>query len=236
MNVRNIAIVSGGSSGLGLEIARCLVKQAITTCVVGRATKKLEDAISLLSSSETSTQVLSFRANVGNEEEVKALFDHLTNQRFVIDKIFNVAGVGRFGDADKITGNMINTVFEANLIGLMLVSSYGLRAMKEAGGVIVNIMSTAALVGREKETVYCAAKWGARGFTEAIKVATKGTPVHVIAVYPGGMNTPFWSTECGLSPDKSKFMHPHDVASKIVEMAIKVDSSLVTDVTINRRG
>ena len=233
---KNVAIVTGGSSGLGFEIARCLLQRGINTCIVGRTATKLDEAVSSLSSFNDQTQLLKFQGNVGDEEQVQALFEFLASKQLKVNMIFNAAGVGRFGDPDKITSDMIDTVFEANLIGLILITSYGMREMGVSGGIIVNIMSTAALVGREKEAVYCAAKWGARGFMEAIKVATKGRPVKVIGVYPGGMNTPFWSEDCGLSPNTSKFMDPHDVAERIIDIATADDSSLVTDITINRRG
>lgn len=231
----NVALVTGGSSGLGLEIARCLLDREVDTCIVGRNRAKLNSAVSSLSPSTEKPQLLKLACNVGDEKQVRALFEYLAGKSLRVNMIFNAAGVGRFGDPDRITSDMISTVFEANLIGLILISSYGLRTMSTSGGVIVNIMSSAALIGREKEAVYCAAKWGARGFTEAIKVATKGDPIKVIAVYPGGMNTPFWSKDCGLCPDTSNFMHPHDVAKRIVNVAMDFDSSIVTDITINRR-
>ncbi len=232
----NVAIVTGGSSGLGLEITRCLLDRGVNTCIVGRNRTKLDAAVSSLSSSTRKAQLLELECNVGDEKQVRALFEYLTDKQLKVSMIFNAAGVGLFGDPDKIGADMISKVFEANLIGLILMSSHGLRAMSASGGIIINVMSTAALVGREKEAVYCAAKWGARGFTEAIKVATKGGPVKVIAVYPGGMKTPFWSDDCGLSLSTSSFMHPHDVAKTIVGPAMEVDSSIVTDITINKRG
>jgi len=232
---KNIAIITGGTSGLGFEIARCLRNSGINICVVGRDIAKLDSAASKLSAIDQRAKVLKFQCDVGNEEKVQDLFKFIGESKLKLNMIFNSAGVGRFSDPDKINRIMIDTVFDANLIALILMSSYGLKAMGHDGGKIINIMSTAALVGRPKEAVYCAAKWGARGFTEAIKEATKGGPVKVIAVYPGGMNTPFWSPDCGLSPDVSKFMKPFDVAKRIVDIALEDSSSAVTDITINRR-
>lgn len=83
--------------------------------------------------------------------------------------------------------------------------------------------------------MYCAAKWGARGFTEAIKAATKGTKTKVLGVYPGGMNTDFWSSECGMTPDVTKFMKPEEVAEEIVHAVLEKKSMYVSDLTIDRR-
>ena len=115
------------------------------------------------------------------------------------------------------------------------MSSNAMKYMKEDGGTIVNIMSTAALVGKPNESVYCAAKWGARGFTEAIKTATKGTKIKVIGAYPGGMNTEFWSEDCGARLDTSNFMNPCEVAELIVHTALERKGMCVSDITIDRK-
>src|SRR5205809_655464 len=69
----------------------------------------------------------------------------------------------------------------------------------------------AAEVGKPNETVYCAAKWGARGYSEALRAEAKGTKLRVMTAAPGGMNTPFWPQP---RPD---FMDPREVASVIVD-------------------
>jgi short-subunit dehydrogenase len=94
------------------------------------------------------------------------------------------------------------------------------------GGTIVNVLSTAALKPKPGESVYCAAKWGARGYTETLQQETKGTRARVIAVSPGGMQTPFWDRE------REGFMDPQAVARLIVE-AIHAPVN-VTNVVIER--
>ncbi|MEW6619431.1 MAG: SDR family oxidoreductase [bacterium] len=232
--MHKIALVTGGSSGLGYEIAKCLLENGYNVCITSRLDSKLNRAISKLSSISSSAQLHSYIANVGNENDVSKLFQYITENNFEVDMVFNVAGMGLFGDPDSVSKEMIDKVFEANLVGTILLSSYALKVMKDKGGIIVNIMSTAAHTGKPQESVYCAAKWGARGYTEAIQAATKGTPIKVIAVYPGGMNTPFWTEDCGLSVDTSKFMNPYDVARIIVDMVITKDSAIATEIIINR--
>ena len=95
-------------------------------------------------------------------------------------------------------------------------------------------MSTSALYGRNEETIYCAAKWGARGYTEALRTELRGTRRNIIAVYPGGMKTDFWKAP-GQKRDISNFMEPDEVAEKIVNAVLVSDKMLVTDITINRK-
>ncbi len=229
-----ISIITGGTSGLGFEIAKnIVVNRKRSICIVGRNEDRLHKATEKLHDFNQDINILTIKANIGIEKDVSKVFDSLKN--YDIDQLYNNAGVGRFGSPDSISGDIINEVFSANLVGLILMTSYGLRNMNSEENYIVNIMSTAAHVSRPKESVYCAAKWGARGFTEALKAATKGTNYRVISVYPGGMNTPFWSEECGLNPDTSKFMSPGDVADKIVNLIFNVDSTVITDIVLNRR-
>jgi uncharacterized protein len=130
---------------------------------------------------------------------------------------------------------MIDDVFEANIKGMILLTSEILRITPENEYLnIVNIMSTSALAGRDQETIYCAAKWGARGYTEALRTELKGSKRNIIAVYPGGMKTDFWKIP-GQNRDISGFMDPKEVAGKIVHAVLNTRSAVVTDLTINRK-
>jgi short-subunit dehydrogenase len=118
---------------------------------------------------------------------------------------------------------------------MILLTSEILRLTpKDEELTIVNIMSTSAQTGRAKETIYCAAKFGARGYTEALRSELKGTRRNIIAVYPGGMKTDFWNIP-GQDKDLSSFMDPAEVAAKVVNAVLVSDKMIVTDITINRK-
>jgi short-subunit dehydrogenase len=175
------------------------------------------------------------RCNIGLDSDINRLGDYISERKMITEYLFNNAGIGLFAMADKLNSEMIDKAFEANVKGMILLTSQILRITpQEEELTIVNIMSTSALVGRAEETIYCAAKWGARGFTEALRVELKGTKRNVIAVYPGGMQTDFWKIQ-GENKDISGFMNPSLVAEKIVNAVILSDKTLVTDITINRR-
>jgi short-subunit dehydrogenase len=152
-----------------------------------------------------------------------------------VEYLFNNAGMGLFTQAKNSTSRLVDTIFEANLKGLILLTSEILRLTPEDEELtIVNIMSTSALAGKPEETVYCAAKWGARGYTEALKAELKGTKRNIIGVYPGGMKTDFWNIT-GQTRDLSHFMDPAEVAEKIVNAVIVTEKLCVTDISINRK-
>ena len=233
--MKKFSVISGGSGGLGLEIADILVRSGKNVLILGRNSEKLADALNRLKKSVKDNSVEAIKCNIGKEEDILNLSDYLFKYELSVDYLFNNAGMGLFGKADTSTSEMIERVFEANLKGMILLTSEILRLTPEKEILtIVNIMSTSALIGRAEETLYCAAKWGARGYTEALRTEMKGTTRNIVAVYPGGMKTDFWTVP-GQNRDISSFMDPAVVAQKIVSTLIDNDKLQVTDITINRK-
>jgi short-subunit dehydrogenase len=233
--MKKISVISGGTSGLGLELADLLLRSGKNILILGRNNKKLADASSRLKENSGNLMSESLICNIGKEEEVRKVGDFLTSSGYTVEYLFNNAGKGLFTRAQNSTSALIDTIFEANLKGMILLTSEILRVTPEDEELtIVNIMSTSALLGRADETIYCAAKWGARGYTEALRTELKGTKRNIIAVYPGGMRTNFWDIP-GQNRDISSFMDPAEVAEKIVNAVIVTDKMFVTDITINRK-
>jgi short-subunit dehydrogenase len=233
--MKKISVISGGSGGLGFEIASILVRSGRNVVILGRNNEKLLSASDKLKQMATGNQTEAIICNIGNECDIKKLGDYLVRNNLSTEYLFNNAGMGLFVKADSLTSSMIDKVFEANLKGMILLTSEIMRLTPaEEELTIVNIMSTSALIGRAEETIYCAAKWGARGFTEALRAELKGSRRNIIAVYPGGMRTDFWNMP-GQVRDLNAFMDPALVAEKIVNAVLLSDKMLVTDITINRR-
>jgi uncharacterized protein len=233
--MKKISVISGGTSGLGLEIADLFIKSGKNVLILGRKKEKLDAALTRLNISVKNSSVESIICNIGNEEDIRKVGTFLRTNSFNVEYLFNNAGMGLFTKAQNSTSKLIDTIFEANLRGMILLTSEILKITPEEEELtIVNIMSTSALLGRAEETIYCAAKWGARGYTEALRTELKGTKRNIIAVYPGGMKTDFWQIP-GQNRDISSFMDPAEVAEKIVKAVIVTDKLFVTDITINRK-
>lgn len=225
-------MVTGGSSGLGFALAEGLSAEGVEVSIIGRDPRRVSDALARLRG--TGADIHGVACDVSSQDQVRGAFGEIA-ARGSIGFLFNVAGVGRFGPVEELTEDMIDEVSAGNLKGLMLATATSLPIMRSAGGgTIVSVLSTAALVGRPEEAVYCAAKWGARGFMEALRVGLKGTSLRTLTVYPGGMRTPFWSPESGLSPDLRTYMEPRDVAAQILRVALDPGSAHVTEMTISR--
>jgi short-subunit dehydrogenase len=125
--------------------------------------------------------------------------------------LVNCAGAGVFGPAGSYDDAAIARVLDANLLATILFCEALFPRFRTEGGTIVNVLSTAALIGKPNESVYCAAKWGARGYTEALRAEAKGTKARIMSVAPGGMDTAFWTER------RSDFMDPKDIAAIVVD-------------------
>jgi uncharacterized protein len=233
--MQKISVISGGSSGLGLAIAEQLLKRGKNVLILGRNSDRLTRAARNLSRISDDAEVSTIVCNIGNEEDVRRAGRFIKEHKLVIEYLFNNAGRGLFTPAHTSTSEMIDDIFEPNLKGMILLTSEVLRITPDMEELtIVNVMSTSSLFGRDQETIYCAAKWGARGYTEALRTELKGTKRNIIAVYPGGMKTNFWKVP-GQERDTATFMDPNEVAEKIVNAILGPDRLIVTDITINRK-
>jgi short-subunit dehydrogenase len=226
-------LISGGGSGLGLALANEALTRHRNVIIIGRDESRLVNAAATLSEINSESRVIPFPCDISNQEEVDILAGFLLENSYSIDYLFNNAGTGSFGSAAGNRSPRVEEILGSNLTGMILLTSAMLSITPPDKPVtIVNVMSTSALIGRSTETVYCAAKWGARGFTEALRAELKGTNRRIVAVYPGGMNTPFWSAAKG--KDVSAFMDPADVAAQIAEAVFNGRKIMVTEITINR--
>ncbi|PIE78417.1 MAG: short-chain dehydrogenase, partial [Candidatus Delongbacteria bacterium] len=223
-------LITGAGSGLGKQLAIQFAKKNYSVALVGRDGSKLEN----VSNEYGFENSICISADVSNYADVEKIFEIANNWGGSPYIVINCAGEGVFGEIGSFSAKQINDVLSANLIGTIQVSQKAYSLMKGNKGFIVNVMSTAAKVGRKMESIYCAAKWGANGFTESMKIEAKGTPLRVMSVFPGGMNTGFWSEKCGLNPDTSKFMNPSKVANTIIKNILEEDGIYVADLLINR--
>ena len=122
------------------------------------------------------------------------------------------------------------------LKGMVLWSVETLKADGEQNLKIANVMSTAATRGNPNESVYCATKWGEKGYTKSLQAAYKGTSVKIVGVYPGGIDTPFYrDSHDYVSEEKQHtFMRADQLAEVILFNLVNKANLTVTDIEINR--
>ena len=222
--MKNLVVITGGTSGLGQSLTKLFAKQNDSDVLVVARTKKNEIA-----------GVHYEYGSISDEKFIKNVYKNY-GKNYKISYLINNAACGLFGAPDTNTLDRISKVLDAGLVGLILNTTYAIPFLNVDGAKIVNILSTAAIKGNVNESLYCAQKWGARGFTESLKATYKGTKIKVISVCPGGMNTEFWNENRDyVGKEKSdKWMNPDEVA-KIIYQNITNDNLCVADIVIERK-
>lgn len=221
--MNDIIIVTGGSNGLGKAIVDYSLNKGLLVCNLDKENLIIED-----------DNYRCFMGDISNEAFVKESIKKIStlgNIKYLV----NNAGEPSFKIPIDYNKNDIDKCFKG-LQGMILCCANTLKIKEEKNLKIINIMSSAALRGNKQEAVYCATKWGEKGYTESLKVAYKGTSVKVIGVYPGGINTDFYknSRDYVSIEKQNSFMNPHDVAKIICDNIFSDLNLNVADIIIER--
>lgn len=221
--MKDIIIITGGSNGLGKAIAEYSLKNNLIVYNLDKENLELNDE-----------NYKCFIGDISDEEFVNISIDKISKEGN-IKYLINNAGEPSFKMPPEYTKKDIEKCFKG-LQGMILCTSSVLKIKNEKDIKIVNIMSSAALRGNKQESVYCATKWGERGYTESLKVAYKGTSVKIVGVYPGGINTNFYkdSRDYVSIEKQNSFMNPDDVAKIICDNIFSDLNLNVADIIIER--
>ena len=207
------AVITGAAQGIGLATARLLHDTGMNVVLADIAASALQDAVASLDPVRT----LAYSCDVTHADSVTALL-RATEDRFGAPAVWiNNAGLARHRWITDYTEEEIDLMLAVNLKGTILGSQAALRSMvPHRRGHILNIISTASLRGIPSETVYCAAKWGVRGFTQGLAEEAAPHRVRVTALLPGGVDTAFWDTASQRAAPKQLFLKPDHVAQAIL--------------------
>ena len=229
--MKDIIIITGGASGLGLELVKQALEKGLLVCNIDKDVEKMSKLDKTLKGN-----YMGFCGDISDEEFITNTVNKIKNVGN-IKVLINNAGEPVF----KLPLDYIKADIEKcfkGLQGMIITSTQVLKAKEEKDVKIVNIMSSAALRGNKQESVYCATKWGERGYTESLKVAYKGTSVKVIGVYPGGINTNFYKNSRDYVSEEKQdtFMNPSEVANTIMQNIFNTNNLTVADIIIERNN
>lgn len=221
--MKDIVIVTGGSNGLGKAIVEYALAHHLCVCNLDQEECIIDH-----------DNYQSFVGDVSDEEFVVHTIKQIA-KRGNIKYLINNAGEPSFKLPSDYVKKDMDQCFKG-LYGMMLCSTNVLKVKNEQDVKIINIMSSAALRGNKQEAVYCATKWGERGYTESLKAAYKGTTVKVIGVYPGGINTNFYknSRDYVSIEKQNTFMNAKEVAKIICDNVFNDLNLNVADIIIER--
>jgi NAD(P)-dependent dehydrogenase (short-subunit alcohol dehydrogenase family) len=220
------ALVTGGSSGIGLAIARMLRDEGFELTLASRTQEKIEAA-----AAELGAQAVA--ANMGSEEDcVRVVAEHL--ERFGgLDVLVNSAGIGIGDSIEKLSAKHLDLQIGVNLRGLLLVTRESLPLLKQSRGWIVNLASIAGTEPTPGLLVYGATKAAVIAATRTLNAELDSDGVRAIAICPGFVDTPMaqWS---GLAGDE--MIQPSDCA-EIVRMCLRLSpQARIPQVIVERVG
>jgi NAD(P)-dependent dehydrogenase (short-subunit alcohol dehydrogenase family) len=217
-----VAVVTGGSRGIGLAIAERFASEGARVAICGRDEQTLTRAAAQITSVRAGAEVAWVRCDVGRFADARHLHASVDRQLGVPDLIVNNAGVVVRKRLDELSEEEWDAVLDANLKGTFNVTRVFLPQMRSRGsGRIVNIASISARLGTPTLTAYCAAKHGVIGFTRALAEETRDVGIQVNAICPGSVDTEML-TGSGFPP----MMKPTDVAGVALYLAAQAPAAL----------
>ncbi|MGD9891003.1 MAG: SDR family NAD(P)-dependent oxidoreductase [Dehalococcoidia bacterium] len=183
-----VAIVTGGSRGLGLLLARELSRQGCRTVICARDEAELERARTELR--QEGIEVVALRCDVADQAQVTRMTEEVTRQFGRIDILVNVAGIIQVGPLDEMTVEDFRRAHDVMYWGSVYPTLAVLPAMRDRWhGRIVNITSIGGKVSVPHLMPYSAAKFAAVGFSEGLRAELAGTGITVTTIAPGLMRT-----------------------------------------------
>jgi NAD(P)-dependent dehydrogenase (short-subunit alcohol dehydrogenase family) len=223
-----VALVTGGSRGIGLAIAARLGRMGARVAICARSAESLERAAEGLR--RDAVETLAMAADVTRPAEVTALVERTRKSLGPVDILVNNAGVGVFGPVHALRESDWDAVLDTNLKAVFLVSKEVAPEMiRRRTGQIINISSLAGKNAFANGSVYCASKWGLLGLTFCMAEDLRTYGIRVSAVCPGTVATEF-SPHAGKDP--SKMLQPDDVAHAVAALVTQAPQSFISEVLL----
>ena len=228
-----IALVTGGSRGIGLAISRKLLAAGASVAICGRSQTSVLAAVEQLSKetgavhhSRIGGKVAGKAADVAKQTDVELLFRSVDEMFGGLDILVNNAGIGVFASVAELSIEDWKRTLDTNLNGVFYCSKAALeRFRKRGGGAIVNISSLAGKNPFAGGSAYNASKFGLNGFSEAMMLDHRYDNVRVSYIMPGSVDT-------GFSPQGTKGsswkIAPEDVADAVMAVLSMPERTLIS--------
>jgi 3-oxoacyl-[acyl-carrier protein] reductase len=217
MNLKNaVALITGGSAGIGRAIAQSLAASGARVAITGRDERRLKETAKALG-------VHPIQADVSKEADVERTYREVLNQFGDLDILVNNAGFGVFKTLVDLDLASFQAVFATNVTGAMLMGREAAKHfVARKRGNIVNIASTAGLRGAANGTAYYASKFALRGMTECWRAELRKHNIRVFLINPSEVITEFAATAGFPQKDNPSKLRGEDIAHA-VKCALEMD-------------
>ena len=185
---KNVALVTGSSSGIGFETALLLARNGFHTYASMRNLEKSKGITQITSKEKLPLQVV--QLDVNDDASVKEAVDKIESEQGRINVLVNNAGYVLLGPAEQLSIKEFKEQFETNLFGVIRVMQVVLPIMRrQRGGTIVNISSSAGRIGLPLNSAYVGSKFALEGLTESISYELEQFGIRVVLIEPGFIRT-----------------------------------------------
>src|SRR5258706_1500997 len=178
------ALVTGGSSGIGLATAKRFVNEGAYVFITGRREPELAAAVK-----EIGRNITAVRGDVSNLDDLDRLFAQIKREKGRLDIVFANAGVAKYAPLGTITEEHYESIFNINVKGLLFTVQKALPLLPDGASIILNA-SIVASKGFSSNSVYSATKAAVRSFARTWTTALKARRIRVNAISPGSIDTP----------------------------------------------
>ncbi len=230
------AYITGGSSGIGLEMGKLLAAEGADVVLIARNKKKLDEAAALISAMkrDVSQRVMTLSVDVSDNKDVVKKMKEAVKKIGAPDLLVNSAGINKWADRfENIIFDMFDEVMKINLYGARNMTHALIDSIKEKKGHVVILSSAAAIFGMFGYTAYATSKAALLAFAESLRYELKPEGVSVTVVCPPEVDTPMNYDEAKTLPPEGRavkslggFLMPDKVARDIID-AVKRDRYLL---------
>lgn len=228
MDLKNAKVlVTGGSGGIGLEVAKQLIAQGAKVAICGRNKAKLESAAQAIGA-------FPILADVSKEDEVISMVAAIKEAFGDYNVLINNAAFGFFGQLVDTPTEKFNELLATNLTGAMVVARESAKHfISKSYGNIINISSTAGLAGFANGTAYVATKFALKGMTECWRHELRKHNIRVMLVNPSEVQTDFVpNSGREARPFNATKLQATEIAHTIVSMLTLNDVGFITEATV----
>lgn len=208
-----VAYITGGSKGIGLAVAKSLLKQGMKVAISGRNGKNLEAAMTTLNDPENSLAIVS---NVINLQEEQAAIEQIISKWGKVDVVMANAGIGVFESIENLEPQAWHQMVSTNLTGVYNTLKASVGALKSSQGYYMTLASLAGANFFAKGAGYNATKFGVVGFTQAVMLDLRPHNVKVTTIMPGSVATHF-NGNTPSNKDAWK-IQPEDIGALVVDL------------------
>ena len=224
-----VAVITGGSRGIGLAMAHVFAENGYAVIITGRDAKRLRDAAGELKKDQV--QATAIPCDVRDPASVEKLFQEIGKHHSTIDVLINNAGIAHaLAPVDQLPVEIWKEVIDTNLTGTFLVTRAALPMMR-VGSTIVNNLSVAAITPFPGMSAYNASKFGALGFTQALREDLRKRGIRVLALLPGATDTEIWGQFWADAP-KEKMISAKTVAEAVLHAVSAPANTSIDEIRI----